>query len=126
MGSAVKNVSPRWHSNLGKDAGLLYPYSSVKGSLAASDSLIVRETRPTVVTKLFDDVLAVESVQINEGVAPRMWSTTIVAVGAQRDGDQKGVMDPYAVLLGNERSEAESARTSGKPTFLKAGSRPTG
>ena len=78
MGSAVKNVSPRRHSNLREDAGLLYPHSSVKGPLAASDSLIVRETRPKVVTKLFEDALAVESVQVNEGVAQRMWSTAIV------------------------------------------------
>jgi len=43
MGSAVRDVSPRRHSNLGKDAGLLYPHSSVKGSLTASGSLIVRD-----------------------------------------------------------------------------------
>ena len=115
MGSAVKNVSPRRHSNLGKDAGLLYPHSSVKGSLATgSGSLIAEETRPSVVTKLFKNTLALGKVQVNEGVAPRMWSTAIVAVNAQRDGDQKGVTDPYAVLLGNERSEAESARASGE------------
>ena len=53
MGSAVKNVSPRRHSNLREDAGLLSPHSSVKGSLAVNDSLIVRETRPRAVTKLF-------------------------------------------------------------------------
>ena len=117
MGSAVKNVSPRRHSNLGKDAGLLHPHSSVKGSLATSGSLIAEETRPSVVTKLFDNTLAVESVQVNEGVAPRMWSTAIVAAGAQRDGDQKGVTDPYAVLLGNERSKAECQGFGGSPPF---------
>ena len=79
MGFAVKTVSPRRHSNLGEDTGPLYPYFSVKGSLTAEKPQIVRDTRPRVVTKLF-----------NEGVAPRMWSTAIVAVDAQRDGDQKG------------------------------------
>jgi len=50
-----------------------------------------------------------------EGIAPRMWPTAIVAVDAQRDGGQKGVTDPYAVLLGVERSIlAESARASGE------------
>jgi len=116
MGSAVRNVSPRRRSNLSGDTGPGDPYSSVKGFLVANNSLIVRETRPRVATKLFEDsvheTLAVETVQVNEGVAPRMWSTAIVAVGAQRDGDQEGVTDPYAVLLGNKRSEAESARTS--------------
>ena len=62
MGSAVRDVSPRRHSNLGKDAGLLYPYSLVKGFLAVNDSLTVRETGPRAVTKLFDDTFAVESV----------------------------------------------------------------
>ena len=60
-------------------------------------------------------VVHINKLKKYEGVAPRMWSTAIVAVGAQRDGDQKGVTDPYAVLLGNERSEAESAaRASGE------------
>ena len=74
MGSAVKTISPRRHSNLGVDTDPLYPYSSVKGSLAAEHPQIVEDTRPQVVIKLFGG---------NEGVAPRMWSAAIVAVGAQ-------------------------------------------
>jgi len=96
MGSAVRNVSPRRHSILGRDTGPLNPYSSVKGSLAAKDSLIVRETRPRVVIKLFEDsVCETLAVDVNEGVEPRMWSTAIVAVNAQRDGDQEGATGPY-------------------------------
>jgi len=79
-----------------------------------------------VVRKLFDEALAVKTVQVNVGVAPRMWSATTVAAGTQRDGDQKGVTNPYAVLLGNEsgdeRSEAESAaRASGEAHRVCAG-----
>jgi len=130
MGSAVRNVSPRRRSNLSGDTGPGNPYSSVKGSLAANNSLIVRETRPRMATKLFEDsvyeTLAVEVVQVNEGVAPRMWRTAIVAVDAQRDGGQKGVTDPYAVLLGDERANlAESARASGEAHRFRAGSRST-
>jgi len=55
MGSAVRNVSPRQHSTLSGDTGPGNPYSSVKGSLAAKDSLIVRETRTRAVIKLFGD-----------------------------------------------------------------------
>jgi len=59
-------------------------------------------------------IVHIDKLKKYEGVAPRMWSTAIVAVGAQRDGDQERVTDPYAILLGNERSEAESARASGE------------
>jgi len=55
MGSAVRNVSPRRHSILARDAGPLNPYSSVNGSLAAQESLIVKGTRPKVVIKLFGE-----------------------------------------------------------------------
>ena len=53
MGSAVKTVSPRWHSNLGEDTGPLYPQ-------------IVRDTRPRVVTKLFSS---------DEGVACLLYTS---------------------------------------------------
>ena len=46
MGSAVKTVSPRRHSNLGVDTDPLYPYSSVESSLAAAHPQIVEDTRP--------------------------------------------------------------------------------
>jgi len=60
-------------------------------------------------------IVHIDKLKKYEGVAPRMWPTAIVAVDAQRDGGQKGVTDPYAVLLGGERSNlAESARTSGE------------
>jgi len=49
-----------------------------------------------------------------------MWPTAIVAVDAQRDGGQKEVTDPYAILLGNERSNlAESARASGEARLFQ-------
>jgi len=62
-------------------------------------------------------IVHIDKLKTYEGVAPRTWSTAIVAVGAQRDGDQKGVTDPYAVLLGNERSEAECHGFGGSPPF---------
>jgi len=60
-------------------------------------------------------IVHIDKLKKYEGVAPRMWPTAIVVVDTQRDGGQKGVTDPYAVLLGDEKSNlAESARTSGE------------
>jgi len=115
MGSAVRNVSPRRHSILNGDTGPSNPYSSVNGSLAVKDSLIVEETRPRTVIKLFGDSVCENlAADANEGVKPRMWPTAIVAVDAQRDGGQEGATDPYMPSSsGNERSNlAVDARTS--------------
>jgi len=62
-------------------------------------------------------IVHIDKLKEYEGVAPRMWPTAIVAVDAQRDGGQKEVTDPYAVLLGNERSEAECHGFGGSPPF---------
>jgi len=117
MGSAVRNVSPRRHSILEGDTGPSNPYSSVNGSLAAKDSLFVRETRPRAVIKLFGDSVCEKlAVDANEGAEPRMWPAAEVAVTAQRDGGQEGATDPYVPSSSeNERSNlAVDARTSGE------------
>jgi len=65
-----------------------------------------------------------EDLRKNEGVVPRMWSTAIIALSAQSDGDRKGVTDPYFPSFSEEERsgglyrEAEgAARATGEVQF---------
>jgi len=98
-----------------------YPGKQMKWTQKCEGPYLVLKMMSPLVAKIQQSsrhkpkVVHINKLKEYEGVAPRMWSTARVAAGAQRDGDQKGVTDPYAVLLGNERSIlAESARASGE------------
>ena len=61
-------------------------------------------------------IVHIDKLKKYEGMEPRMWSTAVVAVDAQRDGGQKGATGPYIPSSSeNERSNsAVSARTLGE------------